>query len=133
MLKVPNINTNLKNHPVSMPIEAGSIRNPFIIPGLKKVSVESQLNPNYCFDNFVEGDCNRLARSAGYAVAQKPGGTAFNTSECAGGSEPGDKSGGAVDRLIADSMTPSIDGLLLEAQAAIIRRKPANPLFMRSF
>ncbi|HEX4886437.1 MAG TPA: chromosomal replication initiator protein DnaA, partial [Luteibaculaceae bacterium] len=26
----------------------------------------------------VEGDCNRLARSAGYAVANKPGGTAFN-------------------------------------------------------
>ena len=78
MLKVPNINTNLRNNPVSMPIDSGSIRNPFIIPGLKKVSVESQLNPNYCFDNFVEGDCNRLARSAGYAVSQKPGGTAFN-------------------------------------------------------
>ncbi|MBI3519285.1 MAG: chromosomal replication initiator protein DnaA [Bacteroidetes bacterium] len=46
---------------------------------IKKVILkESQLNPNYCFDNFVEGDCNRLARSAGYAVSQKPGGTAFN-------------------------------------------------------
>jgi chromosomal replication initiator protein len=33
---------------------------------------------NYSFDNLVEGDCNRLARSAGYAVAQKPGGTSFN-------------------------------------------------------
>ena len=40
--------------------------------------MESQLNPNYTFENFVEGDCNRLARSAGYAVAGKPGGTAFN-------------------------------------------------------
>jgi chromosomal replication initiator protein len=54
------------------------IRNPFIIPGLKKVNVDSQLNPNYGIENFVEGDCNRLARSAGYAVANKPGGTAFN-------------------------------------------------------
>jgi chromosomal replication initiator protein len=26
----------------------------------------------------VEGDCNRLARSAGYAVAQRPGVTSFN-------------------------------------------------------
>jgi chromosomal replication initiator protein len=35
-------------------------------------------NDNYTFDNFVEGDCNRLARSAGLAVAKKPGVTAFN-------------------------------------------------------
>lgn len=69
-----------KNPSVSMPIDIGakSIKNPFIIPGLKKVVVDSQLNPNYAFDNFVEGDNNRLARSAGYAVAKKPGGTAFN-------------------------------------------------------
>ncbi|MFN8181560.1 MAG: chromosomal replication initiator protein DnaA [Bacteroidota bacterium] len=70
---------DLKNSPVSVPVNVSStIRNPFIIPGLKKVNVESQLNPNYTFENFVEGDCNRLARSAGYAVAGKPGGTAFN-------------------------------------------------------
>lgn len=70
----------LKNAPVNMPIGASEnqIRNPFIIPGLKKVNVDSNLNPSYSFENFVEGDCNRLARSAGYAVANKPGGTAFN-------------------------------------------------------
>ena len=38
----------------------------------------SQPDPNYTFDNFIEGDCNRLARSAGFAVANKPGGTSFN-------------------------------------------------------
>lgn len=78
--KLPNISTNLKNPSVAMPIDMGTspIKNPFVIPGLKKVQVESQLNPNYSFENFVEGDCNRLARSAGYAVAQKPGGNAFN-------------------------------------------------------
>lgn len=71
---------SLKNEPVSMPINLGDnpIKNPFIIPGLKKIDVESNLNPSYSFENFVEGDCNRLARSAGYAVANKPGGTAFN-------------------------------------------------------
>jgi chromosomal replication initiator protein len=76
----PNYNTgNNKNPEVSMPlIVDNSIKNPFVIPGLKKVNVESQLNSNYNFDSFVEGDCNRLARSAGYAVASKPGGTAFN-------------------------------------------------------
>lgn len=80
-VKIPTVNKReLKNPAVSMPIEAGSsgIRNPFIIPGLKKVNVESQLNPNYSFENFIEGDCNRLARSAGFAVSQNPGGTAFN-------------------------------------------------------
>ena len=70
----------LKNAPVNMPLNVSEnqIRNPFIIPGLKKVNVDSNLNPSYSFENFVEGDCNRLARSAGFAVANKPGGTAFN-------------------------------------------------------
>ncbi|MCS6823618.1 MAG: chromosomal replication initiator protein DnaA [Cytophagaceae bacterium] len=42
------------------------------------LDLESALNPNYTFESFVEGDCNRLARSAGWAVANKPGSTAFN-------------------------------------------------------
>ncbi|MEM7106153.1 MAG: chromosomal replication initiator protein DnaA [Bacteroidota bacterium] len=54
------------------------IKNPFVIPGIKKIKVNSQLNPQYIFTNFIEGDCNRLARSAGLAVSKKPGGTAFN-------------------------------------------------------
>ncbi|MDZ7775172.1 MAG: chromosomal replication initiator protein DnaA [Bacteroidales bacterium] len=40
--------------------------------------MQSQLVDSYSFDSFVEGDCNRLARSAGYAVASKPGATSFN-------------------------------------------------------
>jgi len=65
----------------SMPVPISinkDIRNPFIIPGLKKMNVDPQLNPNYTFDSYIEGDCNRLARSAGFAVAAKPGGTSFN-------------------------------------------------------
>ena len=54
------------------------LKNPFIIPGIKNLKIESQLNPNYSFDNFLEGDANRLARSAGLAVSNKPGGTSFN-------------------------------------------------------
>ncbi len=72
-----------KNNPVSMPIDlskgnARDILNPFIIPGLKKIKVESQLVETYSFENFIEGDCNRLARSAGWAIAENPGKTAFN-------------------------------------------------------
>ena len=36
------------------------------------------LNPRYTFDSFIEADCNRLARSAGIAVANRPGETSFN-------------------------------------------------------
>lgn len=72
-----NGHQNLINKPVQMPVDV-SIRNPFIIPGLKKLQIDPQLNSEYSFSNFVEGECNRLARSAGLAVAQKPGGTAFN-------------------------------------------------------
>lgn len=39
---------------------------------------QSNLNPNYSFSAYIEGDCNRLARSAGFAVATKPGITSFN-------------------------------------------------------
>lgn len=83
-IKFPTSNKKAtSNPPVTMPIDLNrgsskDIPNPFIIPGLKKIKVNSQLNENYSFDNFIEGDCNRLARSAGYAVANNPGKTAFN-------------------------------------------------------
>jgi len=58
--------------------EPAEIKNPFVIPGIKKWKVDSQLNVNFVFNNYIEGDCNRLARSAGLAIAKKPGQTAFN-------------------------------------------------------
>lgn len=59
-------------------VDTQSIKNPFVIPGIKKVKVDPQLNQNYRFENYIEGDCNRLARSAGLAIAKKPGATSFN-------------------------------------------------------
>lgn len=71
-----------KNPDVSLPINVKSsskaIPDPFIIPGLQKVKINSQLVERYSFDNFIEGECNRLARSAGLAIAKNPGKTAFN-------------------------------------------------------
>ena len=55
-----------------------SLKNPFVIPGIREITVDSQLNLHQNFDNFVEGESNRFARSAGISVANKPGGTAFN-------------------------------------------------------
>ncbi|MBU6340592.1 MAG: chromosomal replication initiator protein DnaA [Bacteroidetes bacterium] len=66
------------NEPVPGYFDAENIKNPFIIPGIRRVKVDPQLNTSYTFDNFIEGDCNRLARNAGLAIAKKPGGTAFN-------------------------------------------------------
>src|SRR5512133_2635746 len=80
-IKLPAKNQiEIKNNPVSVPIniEENTIRNPFIFPGIKKMNIDPRLNAEYSFDNFVEGECNRLARSAGFAVANNPGGTAFN-------------------------------------------------------
>ena len=75
-----NNRDSLKPQEVSAPIYSRSekLKNPFVIPGIRNLEIESQLNPNYSFDNFLEGDANRLARSAGLAVASKPGGTSFN-------------------------------------------------------
>ena len=53
-------------------------KSPFQMKALDALSYDSYLNPNYTFENFVEGDCNRLAKSASYAVASKPGSTSFN-------------------------------------------------------
>jgi chromosomal replication initiator protein len=53
-------------------------RSPFELNLIDTLKQESYLNPFYTFENFVEGDCNRLGRSAGMAVSAKPGATSFN-------------------------------------------------------
>lgn len=78
---MPSSGNGAEGKSQSMPVPVAlnkDIKNPFVIPGLKKLRVDPQLNQNYTFDNFIEGECNRLARSAGTAVASRPGGTSFN-------------------------------------------------------
>ena len=79
--KIPSANRGaMLPQEMDVPIKSKSpdLRNPFVIPGIRNINIESQLNPGYNFENFLEGDSNRLARSAGMAVANKPGGTSFN-------------------------------------------------------
>jgi chromosomal replication initiator protein len=79
--KIPSSNNSgLKSQNIETPFTSftSELKNPFVIPGIRNLQIESQLNPNYTFENFLEGDSNRLARSAGLAVANKPGGTSFN-------------------------------------------------------
>lgn len=68
----------IKNKSVPFPNKAGNITNPFIIPGLQQLEIDSQLNSLYSFENFIEGECNKLARSAGLNIAANPGKGTFN-------------------------------------------------------
>ena len=79
-------NPKVSNKPVNLPIEKKNI-NPFVIPGIKKLHIDPQLNEIYSFDNFIEGNCNRLARAAGYAIStNQAGSSAFNPLFIYGGS-----------------------------------------------
>jgi len=69
--KPQEMNTFTDHHP-------GKIENPFVIPGIRKTNIDSNLNNNYVFDRYIEGDCNRLARSAAMAIADNPGNNSFN-------------------------------------------------------
>ncbi len=79
MVNYPNGN-GLKRNNVQQVNHHGNLEDysPFSFKALNPLTVNSRLNGMYTFDNFVEGDCNRLARSAGVAVAKKPGVTSFN-------------------------------------------------------
>ncbi len=54
------------------------IKSPFVIPGVQKSPFENQLNPTYTFPNFIEGQCNRMARNAALSVCENPGVSSFN-------------------------------------------------------
>ena len=80
-LNIPSSNKQkIKPQDVTTPLKltGSDFKNPFIIPGLQKMNIDPQLNENYHFESFVEGECNLLARSGGMAVAERPGGTSFN-------------------------------------------------------
>lgn len=75
--KLPGNKTGeITNRPLA--VAGNQIKNPFVIPGIKKVQINSQLNPDKTFENFIEGECNRLGRTAGFAISENPGKTSFN-------------------------------------------------------
>jgi chromosomal replication initiator protein len=87
--KIPSSHhAKVSSQDVNMKLTSKSpdLKNPFVIPGIRNLKIDSQLNSNYNFDNFLEGESNRLARSAGRAIANKPGGTSFNPLLVFGGS-----------------------------------------------
>lgn len=79
-------NTKEENTVTAESIDISQIKNPFVIPGIIKVPFDTELNPRFKFDNLIEGRCNKLARSAGIAITDRPGQTAFNPIFIYGGS-----------------------------------------------
>jgi chromosomal replication initiator protein len=68
-----------QNNEMDFPLVVNNpVKNPFVIPGLKKMQIDAQLNASYTFESYIEGDCNRVARRAGKTVAEKPGTSSFN-------------------------------------------------------
>lgn len=88
------LTTTLASSPVRKPAVSTVYLDKTVNTGLKnpferasnRIQIDSQLNPSYTMDSYIEGACNRLARSAGMAIAQRPGGTAFNPLLIYGGS-----------------------------------------------
>lgn len=58
--------------------DTANIQNPLTIPGLRRLKIDPNLSPGLRFSNYIEGNCNRLARSAGMAIAINPGNNPFN-------------------------------------------------------
>ncbi len=81
---------DLRNQPLTVKIPGKENRKSTSAPKVQQNEVKEvihnpNLNPKYSFDSYIEGDYNRLPRSAGLAVAQNPGTTSFNPLTIFGG------------------------------------------------
>lgn len=56
----------------------GGNPGPIVFPGIQRIQVNPQLNPVYCFENLVVGECNKMGFTAGESISAAPGKTAFN-------------------------------------------------------
>ena len=81
---IPNKTVNLEasNRSIAVPqpsiIRGNGNKAPNILHAPAPQDLDPHLNPNYNFENFIEGYSNKLSRSVAEAVAQNPAGTAFN-------------------------------------------------------
>lgn len=72
-----NLASNVENNPVTI-INSNVHYNPFLIPGIQKIKIESNLRKEFNFDNFVEGKGNKVAATIGKKIAEQPCQTALN-------------------------------------------------------
>ena len=62
-------------HSSTMQSRSQTTPSPSVVPLPEAMQHKSNINPNYQFDNFVEGKSNQLARAAATQVANNPGGS----------------------------------------------------------
>lgn len=65
-------NAQLEYRVIQKPTAESTHKQETIKPFIKQ-SFESNLNEEYTFDSFVEGDCNRMSRAAAMSIADRPG------------------------------------------------------------
>ena len=87
-IMVAGSSIDVPSEPLREPISRP--RNEAYAPSQELVNAwDSQLNPQYTFDNFVKGEPNKLARAAAIEIAKNPGKTLFNPLFLFGGSGVG--------------------------------------------
>lgn len=73
--QIPSEGNQAKPKPVATSNQNGYV-SPYHKPKLPEI--DPQLNPSYNFNNLIEGNSNKLARTAGVSIANEPGKTIFN-------------------------------------------------------
>ena len=66
------------NKPISVNTAVAGKPGAFAYSTVQRVQVNPQLNPTYCFNNLIEGECNKMGITAGMTISDAPGKTAFN-------------------------------------------------------
>lgn len=71
------------NVPENKPVTINTLQpscnpGPFVYPGIQRLKIDPRLNPAYCFENLVIGQCNKMGFNAGINISDKPGKTPFN-------------------------------------------------------
>lgn len=77
-LQPGNAATQPRTQEVMPPNYAKKVVSPYVVPGIQKIKIESNLNRNYTFDSFVQGESNRFVSNIARVIAKRPGETSFN-------------------------------------------------------
>ena len=77
-MNVKGISTQQPKIQEARPVLKDNNVNAFSVPGIKKITIDSNLKADQSFDNFIEGESNKFASTVARSIAKRPGSTAFN-------------------------------------------------------